>query len=188
MLFLFLFSFLLFLCDFFSAPLPFTLFSQKVPQYRDQLKLDRSQRNSRRYTCTFSNLNTKRTRRLLEIQGNQYSIRHMPNFLFLFSHAAVFPFLFFTHLKLGTELQDDSFSSTMTKLANFFYNLPLAPKYMHQQISKQVIDTKILEQDLETANTTTRRGTKIQKNNLKRKIAAAKRANGMGKQHEHKNF
>ena len=67
----------------------------------------------------------------------------------------------------------------MTKLANFFYNLPLAPKYMHQQISKQAIDTKILEQDLDTANTTTRRGTKIQKNNLKRKIAAAKRANGI---------
>ena len=39
----------------------------------------------------------------------------------------------------------------MTKLANFFYNLPLAPKYMHQQISKQAIDTKILEQDLDTA-------------------------------------
>ena len=76
----------------------------------------------------------------------------------------------------------------MTKLANFFYNLPLAPKYMHQQISKQAIDTKILEQDLDTANTTTRRGIKIQKNNMKRKIAAAKRANGMGKQHEHKNF
>ena len=112
----------------------------------------------------------------------------MPNFLFLFFHTAVFPFLFFTHLKLGTELQDDSFSSTMTKLANFFYNLPLASKYIHHQISKQAIDTKILEQDLDTANTTTRRGTKIQKNNLKRKIAAAKRANGMGKQHEHKNF
>ena len=76
----------------------------------------------------------------------------------------------------------------MTKLANFFYNLPLPPKYMHQQISKQAIDTKILEQDLDTANTTTWRGTKIQKNNLKRKISAAKRANEMGKQHEHKNF
>ena len=52
---------------------------------------------------------------------------------------------------------------------------------MHQQISKQAIDTKILEQDPDTANTTTRRGTKIQKNNPKRKIAEAKRANGMGK-------
>ena len=76
----------------------------------------------------------------------------------------------------------------MTKLANFFYNLPLASKYMHHQISKQAIDSKILEQDLDTANTTIWRGTKIQKNNMKRKIAAAKRANGMGKQHEHKNF
>ena len=69
----------------------------------------------------------------------------------------------------------------MTKLANFFYNLPLAPKYMHQQISKQAIDTKILEQDLDTANTTTRRGTKIQKNNLKRKIATAQRGYRTGK-------
>ena len=59
---------------------------------------------------------------------------------------------------------------------------------MHQQISKQALDTKILEQDLDAANTTIQRGTKFQKNNLKRKIAAAKRANGMGKQHEHKIF
>ena len=128
---------------------------------------------------------------------DQATTRDTRKLIFHSSHAKFsFPFFprsslsfsFFTHLKLGTELQDDSFSSTMTKLANFFYNLPLAPKYMHQQISKQAIDTKILEQDLDTANTTIQRGTKFQKNNLKRKIAAAKRANGMGKQHEHKIF
>ena len=94
--FLFLFSFLLFLCDFFSAPLPFTLFSQKVPQYRDKLKLDRSQRNSRRYTCTFSNLNTKRTRRLLEIQETNIPFDTCQIFFSFFPTQKSFLFFFYS--------------------------------------------------------------------------------------------